>query len=98
MNSIVRAPYAKIADKSRCGYVDYEIQDRDDVVFHPHFLNGVTDKAGLEEVLDEQMITVGGENVARTFWLNQDVKVPVDSFVEMMERAVEDLQRRRDGR
>ena len=79
-------PAAQVARENGVHYLEWGLSDPTKSYFHWEFLGEREMKAGKEAILQRGSPRGGAE--VYTFWINQDIIVPVDEFAALVKKAV----------
>ena len=80
-----KGAFSSIAHEAGVHYIEWGLQDASKSMFHWEFLGDRELKNGKQAVLDRGSPR-GGQEVY-TFWINQDIIVPVDEYKELLLQA-----------
>mmetsp|Transcript_4087 Transcript_4087/g.8508 ORF Transcript_4087/g.8508 Transcript_4087/m.8508 type:complete len:153 (+) Transcript_4087:123-581(+) len=81
-----KGAFAQVARENSCSYLEWGLQDPKLSLFHWEFLGEREMRGGKEAVLARGSPRGGAE--VYTFWINQDIIVPVNQFAKIMDEAV----------
>jgi hypothetical protein len=81
-----KGAFAQVAHESDVHYLEWALKDPTKSYFHWEFLGPRELAAGKQAVLERGSPRGGAE--VYTFWINQDIIVPVAEFIEVIIKAV----------
>lgn len=85
-----KGAFSSIAHEAGVHYFEWGLTDPTKSMFHWEFLGERELRDGKQAVLDRGSPRGGAE--VYTFWINQDIIVPVDEFTELVKKAVDESE------